>query len=466
MDDRAIVAQLRDQDPAGLAAAYDAYGQRLYAFCRALLRDGSTAEDVVQDTLLIAYQRADQLRDPDRLRPWLYALARNECLRHIRARRRVAALEEAGEVAEEPTDPGFQLHQRDLSRLVWQAAEGLNPRERAALELSVRHGLAGSDLADAMGVTPNHAQTLLTRARRQLERGLAALLVSGSSAGCPELADIIEGWDGRLTVLMRKRISRHVERCGRCLARKREEVNATALLAAVPLGVPPLDLRTRLVRRAADPASEAVAPALDRGGFPVAAPGRHGGTGFSKATGGVAATAVLILLLGGVGALSRCAPGQRPVTVPGPVGSVAETSDLGTRQTSASGTPGVSPTVSRSTPHPRRSPGSPDRAAPQPTPTRVVTGDLVFGDDPLDLGVLSQKDVSVRAVNGPVTWTAKADPRLSVSLAGFTLATGQTTTVTVRLLDSGGEAGSANITFTLKDGSTQVLHVTWDKPIG
>lgn len=40
VDDRAIVALLRDQDPAGLAAAYDAYGQRLYAFCPALLRQG------------------------------------------------------------------------------------------------------------------------------------------------------------------------------------------------------------------------------------------------------------------------------------------------------------------------------------------------------------------------------------------------------------------------------------------
>lgn len=476
MDDSAIVAMLRAQNPAGLACAYDAYGRRLYAFCRALLRDSSTAEDVVQDTLLIAYQRAGQLRDPERFRPWLYALARNECLRQIRARRRMVALEEAGDVAGEPTDPGTRVHRRDLTRLVWRAAEGLNPRERAALELSVRHGLGGNDLADALGVTVNHAQTLLTRARQQLERGLTALLVGGTSAECAELASIVAGWDGQLTVLMRKRISRHVERCGQCRARKREEVNPTTLLAAAPLPIPPLDLRAQLLDRVTDPAQaagrEAIAERagdLDPNGFPKPASDR-----VTMPTGTVAAAVVVLLLLLGLAGV-MLTPVHQPsvgpaVDAPGAVtSSGTPTQTTGeptvTDPATTAGAPGSGATPITA-PSSSRSATAPTPTAPDHAPSaRPVTGDLTFGANPLALGPLSEKETSVQATDGPVTWTAEPGPGVSITPSEATLASGDSTTAMVRLTDSSGSPGSADITFTLDDGTQQVLHVTWDRPI-
>ena len=88
MRDRDIVAAIVAADPAGLSAAYDQYAASLYAYCQCLLSEPADAADAVQDTFVIAAAKLSALRDPDRLRPWLYAVARNECRRRLRARSR------------------------------------------------------------------------------------------------------------------------------------------------------------------------------------------------------------------------------------------------------------------------------------------------------------------------------------------------------------------------------------------
>ena len=80
-----MVAAIVAGDPAGLAEAYDRYAGPLYAYCCSMLREPADAADAVQDTFLIAVAKLRGLRDPGKLRPWLYPVARNECLRRLRA---------------------------------------------------------------------------------------------------------------------------------------------------------------------------------------------------------------------------------------------------------------------------------------------------------------------------------------------------------------------------------------------
>ena len=100
MRDSEIVAAIVVGDPSGLAAAYDRYAGALYAYCRSLLAEPADAADAVQDTFVVAASKLDGLREPDRLRPWLYSVARNECHRRLRARARVTDLDEAGEMTD------------------------------------------------------------------------------------------------------------------------------------------------------------------------------------------------------------------------------------------------------------------------------------------------------------------------------------------------------------------------------
>ena len=86
MQDRELVAAIAAGDADGLAEAYDRYATPLYTYCRFMLPDpdpmGSAAQ-AVQDTFIIAAAKLAELTDPDRLRPWLHAVARNECLRRL-----------------------------------------------------------------------------------------------------------------------------------------------------------------------------------------------------------------------------------------------------------------------------------------------------------------------------------------------------------------------------------------------
>src|SRR5690242_17809783 len=95
--DPSAVAALVAGDPAGLEAIYRRYADRLYAYARSLLRDDESASDVVQETFVIAHERAGQLRDPARLASWLYTIVRNQCLARLRARRRTVLLVQAHE---------------------------------------------------------------------------------------------------------------------------------------------------------------------------------------------------------------------------------------------------------------------------------------------------------------------------------------------------------------------------------
>jgi hypothetical protein len=85
MQDREVVAAIVAGDPEGLAAAYDQFAAPLFTYCRRMLADPDAAAGAVLDTFVIATSRLAGLRDPDRLRSWLHAVARNECLRRLRA---------------------------------------------------------------------------------------------------------------------------------------------------------------------------------------------------------------------------------------------------------------------------------------------------------------------------------------------------------------------------------------------
>ncbi len=245
-DDQLVDAVL-DGDRAAFAAMYDRYADHLFDFCHSVLRDRDEAADAVQDTFVLVAQRLAQLNDPDRLRPWLYAVARSVALRKVRARRRVV-LDEVEDMADTDPGPDRAAEQGALRDLVWHAAAGLSERDRALLDLHVRQGLDGAELGAAMGVSPSHAYVLLSRLRDQVERSLGALLIARQGrADCTELDALLSGWDGRYTPLMRKRVARHVDSCDVCADRRRIMVSPFALLATVPLVTAPVWLRDRVL---------------------------------------------------------------------------------------------------------------------------------------------------------------------------------------------------------------------------
>ena len=230
-------------DRAAFAGIYDRYADRLHDFCVGMLRDRDAAADCVQDVFCTAATQLPKLRDPDKLRPWLYAIARNEALRCIRERRREQVFDELPEAASDDAGPDTLAARSELADLIAEAAGGLvRPRPLGA----------------GVGLPPRPGRTRTGRGagrqpRQRHQDGVSAArnhrALAGRAAGrppkpratrgdAPELGAILADWDGKFSVLMRKRVARHIESCSTCEQERRRLVNPRALLGAVPVFIP------------------------------------------------------------------------------------------------------------------------------------------------------------------------------------------------------------------------------------
>jgi len=314
VDDRQIVVGVRLGDRDAVAALYDRYADVLHDYARRRVHSQADAADVVHDTFLVAVERMDQLRDPDRLRPWLYAIARTELHRRYRHAARYVELDPQDEwrepVSQEP-GPDVQVERAELVALLREATDGLAEADRELLDLHLRHGLVGADLAAAAGLPARHASVALERVKGRLTRTLGVVLLSRQPA-CKEFA-AIRAAQPSLTPLARKRLARHVDNCETCRAEQRRRLRPEVLLSAVPMLPAPPDLRTRLVASHGGEAPGGEVPGVqfwDGEGFPWPSRPRH-----RRWPAWIAAAAAVLLLIGGAVLVSRPLIAERAVAV-------------------------------------------------------------------------------------------------------------------------------------------------------
>jgi RNA polymerase sigma factor (sigma-70 family) len=239
-------------DRNAFAEIYDRYADKLHDFCIGMLRDRDSAADCVQDAFCIVSTSLGGLREPEKLRPWLYSIVRNEAHKRLRELKRERPSDEMPDVVSHDAGPDTMAQRLELANLISEAAGGLSDRDQAVLELAYRQGLDGPELAMALGVTQTNANTMVGRLRETIERSLGALLVArriqSNPASCPELASVLHGWDGKFNILMRKRIARHIESCNACEDLRSRAVNPAALLGA-PVFIPaPAWLKNSVMR--------------------------------------------------------------------------------------------------------------------------------------------------------------------------------------------------------------------------
>ncbi|NJP98293.1 sigma-70 family RNA polymerase sigma factor, partial [Nonomuraea sp. FMUSA5-5] len=248
MNDRVLVEALRARDPGAPSALYDAHAESVYRYCWSLLLSAESAQVALRDTLIAAEAHAGALADPDRLRTWLYALARAECLR-----RRAAAPPGAAEgLAEAP--PLDDAVDADLRVMAWNAVQSLPLTEREVLELVHRHGLPAADLTQVLGLPPRQVELLLEEARELLRDAITAeVLARKGPYDCPRRARILTGFAGELTQDMREHLVRHLPRCEVCAPHRTREVSAAKVYELLPAPVLPEALRIRVMSCFADP---------------------------------------------------------------------------------------------------------------------------------------------------------------------------------------------------------------------
>jgi RNA polymerase sigma factor (sigma-70 family) len=213
------------------------------------LGGNADVDDVVQETMLRAVDGLPGLRDPASFRSWLVAIAMNQIRGHWQANQTYLAHERGeGWDAFEPVDPRMDFVELTIVRLglsgqrreVAEATRWLDAADRELLALwwlEAAGEVTRAELADALGLPPQHAAVRIQRMKGQLE--LSRVVVRAlSSARCAELRAHAAGWEGTPSPLWRKRFARHVRECRECSGHGGDLVPAERLLVALAM-VPP-----------------------------------------------------------------------------------------------------------------------------------------------------------------------------------------------------------------------------------
>jgi RNA polymerase sigma factor (sigma-70 family) len=365
MRDRQIVAAIVAGDPAGLAGAYGKYAGSLYGYCYWMLGAPDRAAGTVRDTFVIAAASLGGLRDPGRLRPWLYAVARSECHRRLRAGE--VGPGEAAALAAPRAGVGGNGERAERRGLVRAALDELKPGEREVLEFGLRHDLSGADLAAVLGVSRNQAHALRSRAHGRLERELGVLLVARTGRwACPALDLMLCDWDGQLTAPVRRQVARHAGQCDACAYRMRSALRPAALDSTAPLAALPRGLRDNVLGLCADdsPLAQAYRQEVTQHAGPFAANGFpqqvRQPRGRMLGLAGGAAASVILVAIAAAGVLTVLAPGGSRTA--GPAGETRSQRAPATASpavTARAGATRVSPDVSPAA-------GQPGTSAPPP----------------------------------------------------------------------------------------------------
>jgi RNA polymerase sigma-70 factor (ECF subfamily) len=173
-------------DPEGV---FRQHAARIYSVARRMLGNEADAEDVVQEVLLQVVRKLDSFAGRAELTTWLHRVTVNCALGHLqknaaRAAREVrATLEPPAGRPERGVRPEQAALDRELRRQVERALARLPQMYRGPLVLSDVEGLAGAEIAQALGLSLAAVKTRLHRARRLFRRTLAPYVEAGQAVG-------------------------------------------------------------------------------------------------------------------------------------------------------------------------------------------------------------------------------------------------------------------------------------------
>jgi RNA polymerase sigma-70 factor, ECF subfamily len=157
------------------------YQHLIVRYCVAMLGDTGHGEEIAQEVFLGAYAALPRFRREASVRTWLLAIARKQCLKALRDRRRRRYMEEAQrqEIAHgahrAPPDPSAEDPEA-LRQRVRQGLERLRPAERTVLLLRYETGLTLAEVAHVVGRSEASVRRQLARALAQLRAVLEASL--------------------------------------------------------------------------------------------------------------------------------------------------------------------------------------------------------------------------------------------------------------------------------------------------
>jgi len=229
--DERLVALIRRGHHGAFEALVQRYQPRLLAFCRHMLGSTEDAEDVLQEVFAASFNAICADDRPINARPWLYRIARNRCLNHLR--RPQAAGQDTMDVFERDggASTADTVHEREEFRQIVADVGGLPETQRTALLLREIDALSYEQIAEAMETTVPSVKSLLVRARVALAEAAEARLLTCDEVRI-ELGRVAEG-----ITRTSAPIRRHLKACDRCRTFRGQLRRTNKALASIyPVG--------------------------------------------------------------------------------------------------------------------------------------------------------------------------------------------------------------------------------------
>ncbi|MBV1850745.1 sigma-70 family RNA polymerase sigma factor [Catellatospora tritici] len=255
--DTGLVRAAQAGDPRARQELFAAHLSLVYNVVGRALDGHPDTDDVVQETMLRAVAALPRLRDPDRFRSWLIAIAVRQTQERGRARgtaqARLRQLADWTELPDPAADPeGETLASVSLStqrREVAAATRWLTPTEQSLLALwwqEVAGVLTRTDLAAALGITVAHAAVRVQRMKAQLDLARQVVQAWRADPRCPGLDTAARDPRRRQGPLSLRRAEQHVQDCAVCAGRLAPLVPAERLLTGATLLPVPVALAAKV----------------------------------------------------------------------------------------------------------------------------------------------------------------------------------------------------------------------------
>jgi RNA polymerase sigma factor (sigma-70 family) len=231
------------------------------------------------------------------VRPWLYRIARNRSLNHLRRATAVGMDSMDVHYADAGQSTGEKVFKRETFRLLMEDVRALPESQRTALLLREMEALSYQEIAEAMETTIPSVKSLLVRARVSLAEATEARRLSCDEVRL-ELGHVAEG-----LMRMSAPVRRHVRECDRCTNfRSALKANNRALAAILPLG-PMLIMKKLVLAKLGTTAGASSATAAGAGGAAA------GTTAMGTAGGGIVSGALATKAVAGLAAAALVTAG-------------------------------------------------------------------------------------------------------------------------------------------------------------
>lgn len=222
--DEHLVAAVRDGSEEAFEALYRRYRPRILAYVRSMCQDHARAEDVTQEAFMSALRG---LRASDReiaFRPWLYEIAKNACIDHLRRAGRSTEVsidsedfgpQEEGRISQSVAGTDAEVARRGSLESLRMAFGDLPPSQHEILVMRELEGLSYDRIGSRMGLSRGAVESMLFRARRTLREGFEDI---DNGERCERVRLAMERVaEGRRTGLReRRRLTTHLRDCDGC----------------------------------------------------------------------------------------------------------------------------------------------------------------------------------------------------------------------------------------------------------